>query len=296
MPQSTDLVTNLPADFAIFGDAVDLDISSRGGYTSTATAAGTTTLTVTSNRNQRFTGVTTQTVVMPVASTLAAGARWVIQNKSTEIVTVNSSGGNAIIAIAAGATYEIVCILASGTTAASWDYDWTGTKTAPTTGSMTLLSTTSLSGTSTTISSIVGGYRHLYIYGKDLKVTASTAALKLTWNGFTVGTYGTIIAAGAYAAFTNTRISNAAGILDPVTGRATLDTATNTQFICNFREYTQTSGFRIVDGCIASAYSEDFLTFAALNDTNSNAITSFTITTSAGTQSLTGTIYVYGVL
>ena len=81
MPASTDLVTDLPADFAVFGDAVDLDISSRGGYTSTATAAGTTTLTILSNRNQRFTGVTTQNCDMPVASTLAVGARWVIQNK-----------------------------------------------------------------------------------------------------------------------------------------------------------------------------------------------------------------------
>ena len=139
MPASTDLVTNLPADFAIFGDAVDLDISSRGGYATTATAAGTTTLLVTSNRNQRFTGATTQTVVMPVASTLAVGARFVIQNKSTGIVTVQSSGANTIYAIPAATTAEFVCILASGTTAASWDYDWAGASGAPATGALSFI-------------------------------------------------------------------------------------------------------------------------------------------------------------
>ena len=131
MPASTDLVTDLPADFAVFGDAVDLDISSRGGYTTVATAAGTTTLTVTSNRNIRFTGTTTQNCDMPVASTLAVGARWVIQNKSTGIVTVRSSGGNTIYAIPANTTAEFVCVLASGTTAASWDYDWAGATSVP---------------------------------------------------------------------------------------------------------------------------------------------------------------------
>ena len=145
MPASTDLVTDLPADFAVFGDAVDLDISSCGGYTTVATAAGTTTLTITSNRNQRFTGVTTQTVTMPVASTLAVGARWKIQNKSTGIVTVQSSGANTIYAIPAATTAEFVCILASGTTAASWDYDWEGATTAPTSGALKFLTGASFS-------------------------------------------------------------------------------------------------------------------------------------------------------
>ena len=43
------------------------------GYTTTATAAGTTTLTVSSNYRQFFTGSTTQTIVLPVTSTLVIG-------------------------------------------------------------------------------------------------------------------------------------------------------------------------------------------------------------------------------
>lgn len=122
MPASTDLVTDLPADFAVFGDAVDSDLSTGGGYSTTATAAGTTTLTLTSNRTQFFTGSTTQTVTMPVASTLALG--WFIRlvNNSSGVVTVQSSGANTIYAVPAGGDVIFTCILASGTTAASWDY------------------------------------------------------------------------------------------------------------------------------------------------------------------------------
>lgn len=92
-----------------------------GGYTTTATAAGTTTLTVGSTYLQFFTGSTTQTVTLPVASTLTLGHQFVIVNNSTGLVTVNSSGGNAVIILGASTSATITCILASGTSAASWN-------------------------------------------------------------------------------------------------------------------------------------------------------------------------------
>lgn len=91
------------------------------GYTSTATAAGTTTLDNTSSYYQQFTGVTTQTVVLPVASTLTTGWTFHIVNNSTGLVTVNSSGANQVIIVPANTTAMVTCILASGTTAASWE-------------------------------------------------------------------------------------------------------------------------------------------------------------------------------
>lgn len=216
MPASTDLVTNLPADFAIFGDAVDLDISSRGGYTTTATAAGTTVLTVTSNRNQRFTGVTTQTVTMPVASTLAVGARWKIQNKSTGIVTVQSSGANTIYAIPAGATIEIVCILASGTTAASWDYDWAGASSAPAASGMVLLKRASFAGVANTGTTFDGFFTSAYtdylVIVEDIFTPGSTSAqlqMQMMYSGTlqTSGYYGTAMGWDA-AGTVNNRLNN----------------------------------------------------------------------------------------
>lgn len=92
----------------------------NNGYTTTATAAGTTTLTVASTLLQYFTGSTTQTVVLPVTSTLALGQRFVITNASTGAVTVQSSGANTIATVVSGITMTFTCVLTSGTTAASW--------------------------------------------------------------------------------------------------------------------------------------------------------------------------------
>jgi hypothetical protein len=91
-------------------------------YTTTATAAGTTTLTNTSTYYQYFTGSTTQTVVLPVTSTLSLGWSFHIANNSTGNLTLQSSGLNTIATILPNTTAHVTCILTSGTTAASWDY------------------------------------------------------------------------------------------------------------------------------------------------------------------------------
>lgn len=105
-------------------DGAALNILGRqfvGSFTTTATAAGTTTLTVSSNPQQEFTGVTTQTVVLPVVTTLPkTGFAFYIINNSTGALTVNSSGGNLVQTVAASGRVLITCVLLTGTTAASW--------------------------------------------------------------------------------------------------------------------------------------------------------------------------------
>lgn len=97
-----------------------------GGYATTATAAGTTVLTVASSYDQFFTGSTTQTVTLPVTSTLTLGHEFRIVNNSTGAVTVQSSGANTVLVLAAGTSAIFDCILTSGTTAASWSYKYFG--------------------------------------------------------------------------------------------------------------------------------------------------------------------------
>jgi hypothetical protein len=99
-------------------------------FTSTPTAAATTTLLSTSNSVQFFTGTTTQTVVLPVASTMVLGQRFTIHNNSTGALTVNSSGANLVGTVQPNTTVVITCISTSGTSAASWDFDFTGFTTA----------------------------------------------------------------------------------------------------------------------------------------------------------------------
>jgi hypothetical protein len=119
------------------------------GYTTTATAGGTTTLTTASTARQFFTGTLNQTIVLPVASTMILGETYKIRNASTGVLTVNSSGGNLVATIPAGAGFAVTCILTSGTTAASWDADFEGTSTITGTGSGVLSASPTLTGTVT---------------------------------------------------------------------------------------------------------------------------------------------------
>jgi hypothetical protein len=134
----------------VFGTAPTISLpvidNIKMGYTTTATAAGTTTLTASSNYRQFFTGTTTQTVQLPVTSTLVAGIAWEIENNSTGLITVNSSGGNLVGTIPAGVCAHFVCIGTTLTTAADWDIDYISTTTITGTGANVL-------GTSPTIAS-----------------------------------------------------------------------------------------------------------------------------------------------
>jgi hypothetical protein len=90
------------------------------GFTSTATAGGSTTLTNTSTVFQLFTGTANQTIVLPVVSTLAQGWTFTLTNTSTGTLTLNSSGGNLVASIVPNSSVSVVCISTSGTSAASW--------------------------------------------------------------------------------------------------------------------------------------------------------------------------------
>ncbi len=90
------------------------------GYATTATAAGTTTLTITSAKVQYFTGSTTQTVKLPTTSVIA-GQAYIIVNNSTGLVTVQSSGSNTIQILGAGMSATFTALIATPTTATNWN-------------------------------------------------------------------------------------------------------------------------------------------------------------------------------
>jgi hypothetical protein len=99
------------------------NITARGfipSFTTTATAAGTTTLSIASNPIQQFTGTTTQTVVLPTTG-VVAGQHYTIINSSTGAVTVQSSALAAIgAALTTGQSAELIALVATPTTAAHW--------------------------------------------------------------------------------------------------------------------------------------------------------------------------------
>lgn len=92
--------------------------------TTTVTAAGTTTLTAASQTNQEFTGVTTQTVVLPDTTTLQKGRQFYIMNRSTGAVTVNFNGGTQAAILPPGTvtgSQAVFLVINNSTAIGTWD-------------------------------------------------------------------------------------------------------------------------------------------------------------------------------
>lgn len=173
------------------------------GYTTTATAAGTTTLTVTSSQQQYWTGSTTQTVKLPVTSTLALGVQYIFTNLSSGIVTVQSSGANTIQAMAANTQAVFTVILTSGTGTASWNLVYYPIGTVPIamggTGQITKAAAfDALSPLTTGGDLLYGGAS-----GTGTRLANGSAGQYLRSAGTTAApTWGTVV--GAWTAFTPT--------------------------------------------------------------------------------------------
>jgi hypothetical protein len=208
------------------------------GYTTTATAAGTTTLTASSNHTQFFTGVTTQTVVLPVTSTLVLGDKFRVVNNSTGVVTVQSSGANTIYAQAAKTEAEYTVILTSGTDENSWSAEYSGFKVITGTGSNVLATSPTLVtptlGVATatkvnlvTITQPATAATLTLAEGSSL-ITAGAYATTLTataTTGVTLPTSGTLATLAGSEAFTNKTLTapaiNSPVIVETVTNAIT---------------------------------------------------------------------------
>lgn len=88
--------------------------------TSTAAAAGITTLTAASSYSQTLTGTGTQTFRMPDATTLTTGVAFIFNNNATGTLTLQDSASGAIGTITAGGAVELVCV-STATVAGTWD-------------------------------------------------------------------------------------------------------------------------------------------------------------------------------
>lgn len=120
------------------------------GFTSTATAAGTTVLAASSNQIQVFTGSTTQTVTLPTTS-IPAGSLWWIINQSTGAVTVNASGGSTVTTLTPNTSALLVAASATPTTPSGWTPLFFGSRVyTPETVTVSSASTLTLANTSST--------------------------------------------------------------------------------------------------------------------------------------------------
>ena len=122
----------------------------KQGYSTTATAAGTTILTVNSNRVQFFTGTTTQVLSLPAPQTMTLGMEFLIVNNSTGSVEVRAANSATVITVLPGTVASCISVdLTAGNGAAGWNAEFVGFSSVTGTGSAVLAVGPALTGTPT---------------------------------------------------------------------------------------------------------------------------------------------------
>ena len=173
------------------------------GFTNTAAAGTTTTLTASSTPNWVVTGSGGQTFQLPNATTLTTGIIYSFNNNQTSgAITVNNASGTLVVSVPSGG-YVILTLLTNGTSAGTWDYhfqapsnvSWS-TNTLSYSGSIT-----SATWNGTAIGAIYGGTAQTtYTTGDTLYASASNTLSKLA-----VGSTGQVLTvAGGVPTWANT--------------------------------------------------------------------------------------------
>jgi hypothetical protein len=244
MPTNTDLVKDLPADFEVFGQAVDTQMKTNAD---------------------------------------AAIAKSLVTTKGDLIA---ATGASTPARLAVGTNDYVLTADSTAAAGVAWK--------ASASGSLTLLSTTTPSGTATTISSISQSYKQLQIQLVGIYSSSDGASLRVQVNSDTTGKYGYCgyrsIGAGATWNYDNDNYFNFANIMTNST-----DPDNQLSGFINFLNYTSTGikignsttfGYTTANG--AGAYA------LGLNYSGTSAISSITFTLTTGTFS-GGSILIYGV-
>lgn len=267
VPTSTDLVKDGATAIETLGDSIDASLLDLKGGTSGQVLAKN------SNTDMDFVWVTTD------------------DTNAIQNAIVDAKGD--LIAATAADTPARLAVGTNGHVLTADSAEATGLKWAAASGGgQTLLSTTSLSGSSTTIT-VVGGYNDLrvYVYGVA-SATNSYFVLKPN-NSTTISSYWTAYQNGSSPAGPEVRYNSTWDLDMGYTHQAS-----NTENIheINISQYTSTSSYKSANAFGGhtgpSSQGISYLAFGKMATTS--AITSLVFTSSSGSFT-SGTVLVYGV-
>ena len=290
MPQSTDLVTDLPADFEVFGQAVDTDfVDLLGGTTGQV-------LSKTSGTDLDFTWVTANPgdITGVTAGTgISGGGTSGTVTVTNDMATTITAAGDIVVGTGSG-TYDNLPIgttaqvLTADTTISPYKVKWA---TPAGGGGMTLLSTTTLSGTSTTISSIDGTYVNLVIFLSGITNGTQSSYRTIEPNAANnISTYQQTVGASGVGSQTQQSI-----YMNDTTYYM-LNTNADNAFAFTIYDYASTTAmkpFSLV-GRYVSSDSTNRASWANGGIATTSAITSIKILQTTGSFTA-GTVKIYGV-
>lgn len=326
MPTNTDLVTDLPADFEVFGQAVDTTLADlkggtsgqilaknsntdmdfvwiandqgditgitatsplTGGGTSGAVTVGIQSATTSQSGAVQLSDSTSTTSSVLAATPTAVKSAYDLAAAAIPKSTVTAKGS--IVAATAASTPAQISVGTNGQSLFADSTAATGLKWANASG-MTLISTTTLSGASTTISSIPQTYKALRLIITGMTNATANGVFRIAPNSnsnlnFQAGSSGQ--QSGSPALIQS-------GYNFILTGAATMDRTNSTNAVTlQIDNYTGTT--RKTFAYYGGVYTTDYYFFNTTGyNIDTSAITNIYFDNSGGNLS-TGTVLLYGV-